>query len=353
MSLPVVIIFEQHWDTIPKSIIKDSLPALSKKGYETFCFEAPHDLSSDEIVAAHNAGLEFDSNIEQKAEKLLKQVNITRKLSDMSFSSLADLMRLHVSSKKYVEVAERIKQAPASRILKEVFGEAKKLSIHLKGIDIERSEFGEMLSFDLTERLPGIKRREELRITTMFQNLLKLRTQQEEGVIFLCGATHAKGLIDEFKKYGLKDEVLYYFPHSLSRYPEQIDLMKGIMDDNSDTLVDHSYVLDQKDIKPFSERISREITGKIRYNGEIHGYNSHSQFLSDFFKTNFRAFRRAGHHVDALVEVVEPSYTEDIQRRLTAVGVQPHTISLDGRSYLVVPNVNTKEIAERIRTLAS
>ena len=45
MSLPIVIIFERHWDTIPKTIIKDLLPALNKKGYQTFCFEAPQDLS--------------------------------------------------------------------------------------------------------------------------------------------------------------------------------------------------------------------------------------------------------------------------------------------------------------------
>ena len=58
-------------------------------------------------------------------------------------------MSLYVSSKGYLTVAEKVKQLPASRLLKEVFGEARKLSISLKGIDVSRAEFDEMTSVDL------------------------------------------------------------------------------------------------------------------------------------------------------------------------------------------------------------
>lgn len=351
MSLPIVIIFERHWDTIPKYLIKNLLPDLSKKGYEIFCFEAPQNLSSAEIIDRHNSGLELDSGIQQQAEKLLKQVEITSKLSDMSFVRLTELLRLYVSSKRYIEVAEKVKQLPASHILKEVFGEATKLSMSLKGIDIDSEDFDEINSLDLSKRMSSVRLREDHRIATIFQNLLKLRTQQEEGVIFVCGAFHAKGLIGEFKKHGLQDEVLYYFPHSSSRYDESVDDINKVA--MNSTLLDHTYLLAQKDIKPFGERIIREITGKTRYKMEILDYNSHSQFLSECFKTNFRAFLRPGYHVDALVAVTEPSDIEDIQRRVTVVGVQSHNISLDGRSYLVIPNVNTRDIAERIRTISS
>jgi len=351
MSLPIVIIFERHWDTIPKSVLKDLLPDLSKKGYDTFCFEAPQNLSSAEIVDRHKSGLDLDSNIQQQAEKLLKQVGITSKLSDMSFRSLAELLRLYVSSKKYVDVAEKVKQLPASRMLKEIFCEATKLSISLKGIDVSSEDFDEMNSVDLSRRMSGIRLREDHRITTMVQNLLKLRTQQEEGIIFACGAIHARGLIDEFKKNGLQDEVLYYFPHSSSRYDESVDDIEVITNGTLGTLIDHTYLLAQKDIKPFGERIIREITGKTKYTREILDYNSHSQFLSDCFKTNFRAFLRPGYHVDALVAVTEPSDIEDIQRRVSATGVQTHRISLDGRNYFAIPNVNTRDIAERIRKI--
>lgn len=199
--------------------------------------------------------------------------------------------------------------------------------------------------------MSGISLREDHRITTMVQNLLKLRTQQEEGVVFACGALHAKGLVDEFKKHGLQDEVLYYFPHSSSRYDENIDDIKRITNDPLGPLVDHTYLLAQKDIKPFGERVIREIIGKTRYTREILDYNSHSQLLSDCFKTNFRAFLRPGYHADALVDVTESSDIEDIQRRVSAAGVQTHRISLDGRNYLSIPNVNTRDIAERIRKI--
>lgn len=353
MSLPIVIIFERHWDTIPKSVIKDLLPNLSKRGYETFCFEAPQNLSAAEIVDRHNSRLELDSNIQQQAEQLLKQVKITSKLSNMSFRSLAELLRLYVSSKRYVDVAEKVKQLPASRILKEIFGEATKLSISLKGIDIGSEDFDKMTSVDLSRRMSGIRLKEDHRITTMFQNLLKLRSQPEEGVIFACGACHAKGLIDEFIKHGLQNEVLYYFPHSSSRYDESVDDIEVVMNETLGTLVDHTYLLAQTDIKLFGERVIREITEKTKYTREILDYNSHSQFLSDCFKTNFRAFLRPGYYVDALVDVTEPSDIEDIQRRVSATGVQTHRISLDGRDYLAIPNVNTRDIAERIRRIPS
>lgn len=351
MSLPILIVFERHWDTIPKTLIKDLLPELSKRGYETVCFEAPQDLSTAEINDRQNSALERDLDIQQQAEKLLKQVGITSKLSDMSFSSLAELLRLYVSSKKYEYVAEKIKQLSASRILKEIFGEATKLPMSLKGIDINSKDFDKITSVDLSRRMSVINLKEDQRISTMFQNLLKLRTQQKEGVIFICGARHAKGLIDQFKKRGLQDEVLYYFPHSSSRYDESMDDIEALVNDSLDTLVDHTHLLDQKDIEQFGKRVIREITEKTKYTKEILDYNSHSRFLSDCFKTNFRAFLRPGYHVDALVDVTEPSDIEDIQKRVSATGVQTHRITLDGRNYLVIPNVNTGDIAEKIRKI--
>ena len=351
MSLPIIIIFERHWDTIPKSVIRDLLPDLSNKGYGTFCFEAPQNLSSTEIIDRHNSGLAFDSTIQQQAERLLQQAGITRQLSEMSFSNLASLMRLYVSSKKYVDVAEKIKQLPASRILKEVFSEAAKLFISLKGIDINSEDFDTIASANLFRRMSGARREEDHRITTMFQNLLKLRTQQDEGIIFACGALHAKGLIDEFTRHGLQDEVLYYFPHSSSHYDDSVNDIEVLTHDTSDTLVGHMHLLTQKDIQPFGKRVLREITEKTKYTREILDYNSHSQFLSNLFQTHFRAFLRPGYHVDALVDVSEPSNIDDVQQRISATGVQMHHISLNDRNYLVIPNVNTRDIAERIRRI--
>ncbi len=349
MSLPVVIVFEYHWDTIPKTLIKELLPDLNKRGYGTYCFETPQDLSADEIIRLQNEQLNLDLDIQKQAEQLLKQRGITKKLSDISFSNLAELLRLYVSSQRYIDVAEKIKQLDACQILKQIFSEAAKLSVSIKGVDRNYEDFSEIHSVDLSRRMPVIRAQEDQRITTFFQNLQKLRTNSEEGVIFSCGAHHAKGLIDAFKKHGLQEEVLYYFPHSSSRYDESLDHIQLALDDSSGTLVGHTHLLAQEDLKPFGERVIREIAEKTRYTREIPGYNSHSRFLSNCFKTNFRAYLRPGYHVDALVDLTETSNIGEIQQRVSAAGIQTHQISLDRRNYLAIPNVNTRDIAEKIR----
>jgi hypothetical protein len=350
MSLPIVIIFERHWDLIPKSLVKELLPELSKRGYGNFCFEAPENLSEAEIANQHNSALELDSKIEEQAQELLKQVGIIKNLSDMSFSSLAELLKLYVSSKRYIDVAEKLKQLGASRLLKEIFVEAAKLAISIKGIDIRSEDFNQIVSVNLLNRMTHIKSQEDYRIRTIFKNLLKIRAEQEEGIIFSCGAFHAKTLIDEFKKQHLQDEVVYYFPHSSSRYDESADDIKKLM---NDTLIDHIYLLSQKDIKPFSKKIIREIAEKTRYTREIVEYNSHSQFLSDCFKTNFRAFLLPRYHVDGLLNISESCDIEEIQKQVSAVGVQTHRIFLGGQNYLSIPNINSKDIAEKIRKIPS
>lgn len=351
MSLPVVIIFERHWDTIPKLLAKDLLPSLARRGYDTLCFEAPQNITSAEIIERHKRGLEFDSNIQLQAERLLKQVGITRELSGVSLRELTDLMRLYVSSKKYLEVAEKIKQLPASRILKDTFREAGKLTMSVKGIDIDDEDFDEMISSNPSTgaRALALQAKEDYRIQTMFSNLLKLRAQHEEGIVVACGALHASRLLARFKEQNMQDEVLYYFPHSSGRYENRVDDIRDLVAMN-DSLVGHTHLLRKQEVRSFGDRIIKEITEKTRYKREVAGGNSHSQFLSKYFKANFRAFLRPGYHVDALLDFQDSSDIEKIRKRASEVGVQSYDVSLDERRYLVIPNVNTREIANRIRT---
>lgn len=95
--------------------------------------------------------------MQKQAETLLKQQGITSQLSQTSFSLLADQIRSYVSSKHYLIVAEKIKQLPAGRMLKEVFDEAEARSMSLKGIDINSREFDQMEAPDLRERGEGVK----------------------------------------------------------------------------------------------------------------------------------------------------------------------------------------------------
>jgi hypothetical protein len=346
MSLPIVIIFERHWDTIPKLLVKDALSDLSKRGYENLCFEVSHELSSLEIINRHDAGLKFDSDIQQQTEACLKKLNITAKLCDISFTKLSQLMRLYVSSKKYHEVATKIKQLPASLILKEIFNDTTKLSMSVKGVDI--ADFDDVVTGDISEVASKVRRDENFRIATIFKNLCKLRSQQKEGIVFICGAFHAEGLLNEFKKHNLEKEVLYYFPHSTSRYDESMDDIKEAM---NKTLKDHTYLLSPKEIRPLKEKIIKEVVEKTNYEMQIQQGTMNSQFLSEIFKTNVRAFLRPGYHVDALVDAERNSEGEMIEKRFSELGVKTHPLTLNDHKYLVIPNINTKDISDRIHKI--
>jgi hypothetical protein len=347
MSLPLVIIFERHWDEIPKLVLKDLLPNLVEQGYQTLCFETPKDLTTSEIIARHDSGLKYDMEIQRQAEQLLKQVNITKQLSEESFSSLAQLMKQYVSSQRYLDVAEKIKNLPASKILKEIFDQAGKLSLLLKGVDIV--DLDEMFSYDLSKRMTHINLQEDRRIRTIFKNLLKLRKKQE-GVIFICGALHASNLLAKFAEKGMQDDVLYYFPHSSKRYDHTTDDINEITMRN-ETLQNHTYLLSKHQIQPFVKTIVSEIVPKIIYKEEIVNGNSHSRFLSEFFKVKLKAFLRPGYYVDALVDIDKISDIETIKQGIHAIGVQTHDVSLNERKYLVISAINTTEIAEKIRKL--
>jgi len=180
MSLPIVILFERHWDTIPKHLIQTLLPKLAKQGYDTFCIETAEHLSSDAIIANHKTALEEASTLKAQAEGLLKQVKITKQLSLLGFSELSHLMRMYVSSKHYQVVAERIKDLPASKLFESIFKITRKHAITVKGIDLSMDQ---ALSEGHSKRVRILDRFEDQRVSIMFNNLSKLQRKQK-GVIF-------------------------------------------------------------------------------------------------------------------------------------------------------------------------
>lgn len=351
MSLPIVIIFERHWDIIPKLIVKNLLPSLAEQGYDTYCFEAPQNLTSSEILARHNDAIELDSGILFDAEKYLKQVNIVAKLSDLSFGELAKLMRLYVSSQRYVAVAEKIKQLPASLLLRDIFVDAKRHSVDIQGIDIDDKDHSEIFSLDLSKMVKNIDQNEEHRIRTFCDNLLKLR-QEKEGVIFSCGVIHARNLISSLQKSGLQDGILYYFPHAQKRYDDSIDDVKDvIMSEAGEVLKDHIFPLSKEDVEYFKKRVVSEIAPKTKYKKEIVEGTSHSEFLSRVFGVAFRVFMRPGYWVDALLNIDPVADFERITKKLNEKHIRTRYIFFQEHRYLVIPNVNAKKVAESIRTL--
>ena len=349
MSLPIVIVFERHWDVMPKYLVKNLLPDLVRRGYNTLAFEAPEDLTAHDILERHNGGIGFNSHLLSQATIMLRQVGIVQKLSDVSFSQLTNWLRLYVSSQKYLTVAEKIKNLPASLVLKEVFDEANRLSFSLKGVDMKAVDYDAMMSDPISTRMIGINRVEDYRIDTFIKNLLQLK-KENEGVVFLCGALHSDNLLSQFKKLGIEDDVLCYFPHSSKRFDDSTDdiMLPGM----NITLEGRRHLLSTPaEILSLKDRIITEVTPKIRYSRKIVERNSHTEFLSDFFGTHFKAYLRPGYYVDALLDVDKVASGEPIQMQLHATGISSHYATLHGRNYLVIPGINTKDVAESIRRL--
>lgn len=347
MVSPILIIFEQHWDEKTKILEKKLIQRLAKEDYDTFCVEAPQSCTSEEIRSRHDSSLALDSEIYKQAKQCLKDAGIKteNKLSDISFKKLEMLMKRCVSSEQYTIVAEKIKNLPASKIYGDILKEAHRLSVSVMGIDIDN--FDQIPSTKFNERMKKINEFEDERIKTMYKNLTKL-WKTKSGVIFTCGVMHAPNLVSKFKENGINDSVVYYFPYSEKLLLDES--FKGIMVMASNrTLQGHSYCLsNDKDINLLANKIVEEIKSK---KAKVLDKNSHSAFLSRFFGVNFQAFCRPGYYVDALLKIDEITKALTTAIKLHQSNIKVHCTLLQHQWYLVVPEVNTKKVAEKINEL--
>ncbi len=350
VSLPPVIIFERHWDTIPKQLIRNLLPKLLEEGYDTLCFEYPQDQTEEQIVLACNNLLKYESNLHSQAEKLLKQARILENPSKMGHIKLCKFLNLYFYREECINQAERIKNFPATQLVKEIFNDAKKHFITIKGIDINVKNYVEMISPSIEERISSIDRTENDRIKTLSENFLKLYNQQK-GIVFICGALHAVNLMAKFKEDGLYDRILYYFPHSEKFYDDSINEIQELFMNN--TLKDHTYCLiKENDIHSLSSIIVEEVKKRNRdYQEEVVEGNSHSKLLAEIFNVSVKTFKRPGYYVDALIETNQITDKEEMIKKLHEKNIQTHLTCLNSHSYLIIPEVNTKRVAENIRRL--
>ena len=268
ISLPTIILFENHMDTTAKKLVKYLLPKLAKEGYKILCLELPQDMTSNEIINEHKKGLEFDLDLHKTALQYLAggKVIIKGNLSDMYFEDLAELMRMHVSSKKYMFTAERLKNLPSSILSHDLYSDAVKHSMNVKGIDIDQKARGEIMKIDVSHRMEQVEKNEELRINAMADNLAKLHAEQN-GAIYICGSIHADNLIAKLKEKNMEDDVIYGYIHSSNRhFKEDADEIKIAYEQI--TLRDRFHFLKNEDeIAAFAQKMLEEIKQKTL--GEI------------------------------------------------------------------------------------
>ncbi len=352
ISTPIVILFERHWDETPGQLLKDLLPKLAEEGYDTWGLEAPHDISAAEIMLRSKKEVSFRTGLYSQAIQCLKQnhINPSKKLSDIGFDELSKLMRQHVSSKRFSEVAEKIKHLPALLLFKENLDLANRLFITLKGVDMESSIFDPMIDSDITTKMRIVNKNEGYRIKTITDNLLKLHTEGK-GVVFTCGVLHADNVIAKFKEKNMDHHVIYYFTRSAKKFFDKLDDVEMFL--SNKTTENHTHFLNTAtEIKLFANGILREIRSRnTQYLGEVAGGNSQSALLNRVFDAEFKLFRRPRHYVDVLLNVDQTPHVEKIKERLQAVRVHIHQIDYQGQKYLVIADVNTKDVADKLMLL--
>lgn len=340
MHLPTIIIFERHWDEIPKLLATEILPDLADLGYDTCCVEAGDTRTSEHIIESCNENIRISNQLKTDSEKYLKNVNIVRDLTEMSYSELCNILRLYVSSQRFQEVAEKIKGLPANLLLKNFLEKTKQYSVEIKGID--HVKVGKIVSSNVSDRDEKIDKYDDLRTETFVKNLFKI-SHEKSGSIFICGALHAAKLISNLKEKKLN--VLYYFPHSSKRYDDSFNDIEYSM---NDTLRGNTFKLLKDDVGAFKKKILKDIKSCTKYKAEVLNGNSHTRYLSNLFGVEFKAFLRPRFFVDGVLSLEEVKDSSSIFSKLKSKEIECYEKLDQGKKFLVIPDVNTGSVIEKL-----
>lgn len=269
MPLPIIVIFERHWDKTPKKILKQLIPILSKRGYNTLCYEGPEDLIPYNFhITRIDESIEFAKKRYSEASECLGARNINvEELSDLDFGVLDKLMLNFVSTKHHQLFAEQIKNLPGALIFKEILEESKNSQMSVVGVDVESQRYDEMLSNSwLTEnmfsnRVVSLDKVEVQRNETLSRNLTKLY-QEEKNIVFICGAFHAEKIISYLKEKHGENSVIYYFICSDKQYDKTFDDIKFAINNNPILTLHTVYPGSEEEINQFNQNLTEEINFK-------------------------------------------------------------------------------------------
>ena len=358
MSLPIICIFERHWDTYPKEVLLDVLPDLAQLGYNTLCVEAPEDVKKEEILNCLDISIKKSTECLEVAQKYLsfqKQIDLKTPMDKISYSKLAELMRLYVTSQKYQMMAEWIKNLPGHQKMKEVFDKAQQHKFELHGIDISEKSYNSMFVTNQGEWKSHFERdvniidKDAERIRVMTNHLSKLK-KENRGIVFLCGAYHVREIFAKFKKMDFEGEALPYFICRGDQvYDEQFDEIGELEERGGEILNGHVFRLQHRQIKTFGEKIINEVMRKIPDRLQQIG------LLNSYFEVEFEARMRPGYYVDAVLDLENVENIDSIKQKLKEKCIDFSIVELKtiGKKWLIIKDINFSAIAKEIASLYS
>ena len=259
-SLPTIIIFERHWDLIPKQVVNEMLPVLAAEGYDTVCVEAPSVLTQEEIISRSQGNMERASGIFTQVTELLTRANAmpAERLEDLGLESLSRLMLYHVSSQRFIEVAEQIKQLPAAKLFRQILSTASNLSMSIKGVDVEDKIFATVTRGNPDVRIAAIDAVEKVRVESFVENLSQVQ-KVRRGTVFICGATHISNLLAKFKERKEEGKFLCYFAHSSKFYGDTLNDLEGLKETYPELKECSTCLETAEEVRLFAQKILAEV----------------------------------------------------------------------------------------------
>lgn len=324
MSFPIVMIFERHWDVTPQLLIKNLLPSLEIDGYDTFCEEEPSSTSEADFFTKKEKQVQGGIKVMNLFNTLVDRTKfpVNKELNACTCEELAEALPPSFPSK----LIPLIKLFPAAKLGQENLLFAKQRSFSI--VFIDDPEFGKLYSPDDDDeaRLKVLLKTKDQRDRVMADRLYDLYANHK-GIIFSLGVRHSNAIVENLKRKGLTDkDIVCYFPHSSYSYNKDEIKLLGDMATTSE------------EIDLLGQKILAEVKSKVIK-------NCHIQFLSDFFKVNFKPSLRPGYRLDARLPIEH--MTDRIKQDLDDLGIRLHI----NPHYFVIPDVNTTEIAHKIRLL--
>ena len=354
MPLPIIVVLERHWDTVPKKALMNALPFLKAAGYDALCFESPCDKSESETIDGIESTLQFIEARLAEAYQCLNKQGIAVNLPAMNYSDLELLLYKSVSSGYSEEMALWFKELSGHKEKLDLVRKAKTRDIQIYGIDLPHAQLEKIHSLEaqtnIGSKVSGIIELDDERTLAFKTNILELQ-QKGKGVIFLVGQFHYEKLVKEFDREFLLDEILFLHPYS----PQSLD--SSVIDYTIPPFSDipglgmlEQVIADDKDIDVFVTRLQSTVQTMLSREVAI-GPTSTSELLSFKSKINFEAYLRPssmvdGHHFfksrQAVVETVE---------RLNAQGVHGFFTFFENKESYCVPGINTQGVASEIKNM--
>ena len=139
MPLPIIVVLERHWDTVPKKALMHALPFLKAAGYDTLCFESPCDKSESETIDGIETTLHFIETRLTEANQCLNSKGIAVNLQAMDYSDLELL--LYRMEDRYMISESKFDQVYKERIEDKQCIEEKDINNDMKICEIKTLEF--------------------------------------------------------------------------------------------------------------------------------------------------------------------------------------------------------------------